>query len=332
MEFRIADTFTASLARLAGDEQKAVKTTTFDLMSNPVSHGISLHRIDKSKDKNFWSARASQDIRIIIHQTGESLMLCYVDHHDDAYEWARRRRIDTHPKTGIAQVVEVRELVEEIVVPRYVDGPPATPVQARLPVLANLAAEELLYYGVPAEWIADVQQATEETVLEIAAHLPAEASEAVLALATGTKPPVPQQLVPGEDPFQHPDAQRRFRTIHNVEELEAALDYPWDQWAIFLHPAQRDLVERNFNGPARVSGSAGTGKTIVALHRAVFLARSDPAARVLLTTFSEALAHALRNKLVRLIALFWLLLKVARWHCLMVMEARVYGAAMCRML
>ena len=57
MDFRIADTFTDSLARLNGDEQKAVKTTAFDLQLNPVNPGMQLHKIDKSKDKNFWSVR-----------------------------------------------------------------------------------------------------------------------------------------------------------------------------------------------------------------------------------------------------------------------------------
>ena len=89
--------------------------------------------------------------------------------------------------------------------------------------------------------------------------------------------------------------------MHNVEELERALEFPWEQWTVFLHPAQRQLVERDYNGPARVSGSAGTGKTIVALHRAVFLARTHPEPRVLLTTFSDTLANALRTKLRRLI-------------------------------
>ena len=89
--------------------------------------------------------------------------------------------------------------------------------------------------------------------------------------------------------------------MNNVEELERALDYPWEKWTIFLHPAQQQLVEKHFNGPARVSGSAGTGKTIVALHRAVHLARSHPDARIILTTFSDTLANALRTKLVRLI-------------------------------
>ena len=101
--------------------------------------------------------------------------------------------------------------------------------------------------------------------------------------------------------FEHPDAKRRFRLINNLEELERALDYPWEKWTVFLHPAQRELVERDFNGPARVSGSAGTGKTIVAIHRVVFLARKNPDSRLLLTTFSDPLSNALRTKLKLLI-------------------------------
>jgi len=88
----------------------------------------------------------------------------------------------------------------------------------------------------------------------------------------------------------------------DVGELERALEFPWDKWTVFLHPEQRELVERDYSGPARVSGSAGTGKTIVALHRAVFLARTHPDARVLLTTFSDTLANALRTRLRRLIS------------------------------
>ena len=87
----------------------------------------------------------------------------------------------------------------------------------------------------------------------------------------------------------------------NVEELERALNYPWEKWAVFLHPAQRQVVEGDYNGAFRVAGSAGTGKTVVAIHRAVFLARANPDARVLLTTFSKTLADALRTKLRRLI-------------------------------
>ena len=101
------------------------------------------------------------------------------------------------------------------------------------------------------------------------------------------------------DPFAHPDARRRFRILTNVEELQRALDYPWEKWAVFLHPSQAALVERSYSGPARVSGSAGTGKTIVALHRAAYLARTNSDARVLLTTFSDTLANALHRALRR---------------------------------
>ena len=304
MNFRIADTFTDSLARLTSEEQKLVKTTAFNLQMNPVNPGMAFHKIDKSKDKNFWSVRVGSDIRLIVHKVQDSLLLCFVDHHDKAYDWAERRRLETHRKTGAAQWVEIRESVQQIVVPVYVQSelalvPPSA--TASKPLFAGRKDDELLGYGVPAEWLDDVKQATDATLLALADHLPAEAAEALLELATGGKPRVPAPAMAAANPFDHPDAQRRFRVMTNVEELQTALDYPWEKWTVFLHPEQRQWVERDNTGPARVSGSAGTGKTIVALHRAVHLARSHPEARVLLTTFSDTLAHALHTKLKRLV-------------------------------
>jgi hypothetical protein len=299
MDFRIADTFTDSLARLSGEEQKAAKTTAFDLQMNPANPGMNTHRLDKAKDHHFWSVRVSGDLRIIAHRTENSLLLCYVDHHDAAYQWAERRKLETHPTTGAAQLVEIRERVEEIIVPRYVEV--ERPALPKLPLFTHLSDESLLSYGVPPEWLSDVRQATEDSLLLVTDHLPSEASEALLELATGGKPQVIPPIPSGADPFSHPDAQRRFRVMHDLEELERALAYPWEKWTIFLHPAQRQWAERDYSGAARVSGSAGTGKTIVALHRAVFLARAHPDSRTLLTTFSDILANALRVKLKRLI-------------------------------
>jgi mRNA-degrading endonuclease RelE of RelBE toxin-antitoxin system len=302
MDFSIADTFTDSLARLTGDEQKIVKTTAFDLQLDPVNPGMQFHKLDKAKDKNFWSLRVSADLRLIVHKSETSLLLCYVDHHDKAYHWAERRKLETHPKTGAAQLVELRETIKEITVPKYVDDGVRYKLHAKPPLFATVSDDDLLGYGVPIEWLADVRRADEDSILEIAGHLPAEAAEALLNLATGVTPPVAAFCIAGADPFAHPDAQRRFRVMANVEELAQALEYPWEKWTIFLHPAQRQLVERDYNGPARVAGSAGTGKTIVALHRAVFLARANPDSRILLTTFSETLSNALRTKLRRLIS------------------------------
>jgi mRNA-degrading endonuclease RelE of RelBE toxin-antitoxin system len=300
MEFRIADTFTESLAKLQDQEQKAVKTTAFDLQVNPASPGMQFHKLDKAKDPNFRSVRVGLDIRLIVHRTDISLLLCYVGHHDNAYNWAERRKLETHPTTGAAQLVEIRETIREVTIAKYVESEQSVPSKPLL--FADIADEELMGYGVPAEWLTDVKNANEDTLLELADHLPSEAAEALLNLATGTKPQIPPAITIDVDPFEHPDAQRRFRVMHNFEELERALEYPWEKWTIFLHPAQRHLVERDFNGPARISGSAGTGKTIVALHRAVYLARNNPDARVLLTTFSDTLANVLRTKLRRLIS------------------------------
>jgi len=300
MSFRIADTFTDSLARLTGEEQKVVKTTAFDLQLNPANPGMSFHKLDKARDKSFWSVRVSSDLRIIVHKTSDSLLLCYVDHHDPAYLWAERRKLETHPRTGAAQLVEIRETIQEIIIPRYVNVVQLSPPKPHL--FAHITDDILLGYGVPVEWLTDVRQANEDTLLVLAEHLPAEAAEALLDLATGVTPQAPQPVTAGTGPFDHPDAQRRFRMMKNVEELELALEYPWEKWTIFLHPAQRQLVERDYSGPARVSGSAGTGKTIVALHRAVFLTRTNPDARVLLTTFSDTLANALRTKMRRLLS------------------------------
>lgn len=299
MEFRIADTFTDSLAKLTGHEQKAVKTTAFDLQMNPANPGMQFHKLDKAKDPNFWSVRVSKDLRLIVHKTSVGLLLCYVAHHDDAYRWAQCRKLETHPRTGAAQLVEIRETVKEITIPVYVEV--EEPAPPKPPIFVDISDDDLLSYGVPDEWLADVRLANEDTVLELADHLPSEAAEALLDLATGVTPSVVEPAPSGIDPFEHPDAQRRFRVMHGIEELERALDYPWEKWTVFLHPAQRQTVEREFSGPARVSGSAGTGKTIVALHRAVNLARANPDSRVLLTTFSETLANALRTKLRRLI-------------------------------
>jgi mRNA-degrading endonuclease RelE of RelBE toxin-antitoxin system len=304
MNFLIADTFTDSLAKLSGNEQKCVKTTAFDLQMNPANPGMSFHKLDKSRDKNFCSVRVSSGIRLIVHKTDCSLLLCYVDHHDKAYDWAERRKLETHPQTGAAQWVEIRETVQEIVLP--VSMPTALtlepkPVPALKPLFTGRTDDELLGYGVPTEWLDDVKQATEDTLLILCDHLPAEAAEALLELATGGKPRVPVATVATVSPFDHPDAQRRFRVMGNVSELQRALDFPWEKWSVFLHPEQRQWVDRDTTGPTRVSGSAGTGKTIVALHRAAHLARTHPDARVLLTTFSDTLASALHSKLKRLL-------------------------------
>jgi hypothetical protein len=296
MNFLLADTFADSLTRLTTQEQKSVKTSVFDLQMDPSHPGLQMHRLENAKDPDFWSARVSRDIRLILHRSGQSLLVCYVGHHDAAYAWAEKRKLTTHPKTGALQIVEIRELVQEI--PVYVQAEIELPSEP--PLFAGISEEVLLSYGIPPEWLDDVRKATESTLLDIAGHLPQEAAEALLELATGNEPQISKPAVT-TDGITHPDAQRRFRLIKDEKELELALEYPWEKWTVYLHPSQRTYAEKSYNGPARITGSAGTGKTIVALHRAAKLLRENPSSRVLLTTFSPALASLLELKLGRLV-------------------------------
>jgi hypothetical protein len=214
---------------------------------------MSFHKLAESKDKRFWSVRVNSDLRLIVHRTADSLLLCYVDHHDEAYAWAERRKLETHPTTGAAQPVEIRERVQQIVVPTDAPSPPAP--SPKKPLLAHVSDD-----GVPAEWLADVRQATEDTVLALADHLPAAATEALLELATGATPQKPRSALRAADPFDHPDARRRFRVVTHVKELARALEYPWERWTVFLHPAQHELVERPFGGPARIAARPARGR------------------------------------------------------------------------
>jgi mRNA-degrading endonuclease RelE of RelBE toxin-antitoxin system len=283
VNFVIADTFQKSLANLDAQSQGLVKQKAFDFQSNPSTPGFQLHRVDAAKDKNFWSIRVNSDIRVIVHRTKDSVALCYVDHHDAAYAWAEVRRLEVHPQTGAAQFVEVRERIEEVV--KQV----VREVETEAPIFAQHDEKYLLALGVPPTWLMAVRTVGSKGFERLAEHLPAEAYERLFALACGDPVPTPEPAKPDVGPFAHPDAQRRFRVLDDQEELRRALDFPWERWVVFLHPAQRAVVDRRFSGAAKVYGGAGTGKSVVAMHRAVRLARQADGP-VLLTSYSKTLA------------------------------------------
>lgn len=171
----------------------------------------------------------------------------------------------------------MRERVEEIAAPATFDFVFPEPAKGKERNMAppalfsSLDDDALLSIGVPPDWLADVRSASEDGFFTLAAHLPAEASEAPLECAATGRFGLPAPP-PVADPFAHPDALRRIRLIVDQEELEQVLAYPWEKWGVFLHPSQRALVDRFYSGPARAAGSAGAGKTIVAIYRAVTLA------------------------------------------------------------
>ncbi len=287
MNFIIANTFTQSLSRLDGSAQAAVKQAVFDFQINPKKPSFSFHRIDGARDKDFWTARVNDDIRMVIHHRGDDMVFCYVDRHDPAYAWGERRRLETNPATGAAQIVEVKERIEEIV-KKVIREEKEEP-----PLFAKYEPAYLQALGVPQEYLPALRTLGQSGFIKLVDILPQEAAERLMLLAQGEAVPVPAVAPPAQSPFAHPDAKRRFWVVDSQQELSRALAAPWDQWIVFLHPTQRSVVERTFKGPARVTGSAGTGKSVVALHRAARLLAADPEARILLTTFSKTLAARL---------------------------------------
>lgn len=295
MQFIFADSLDPSIEKLSLNEAKQAKTTVYDLQVNYKSPGLSFHRVERARDPNFWSVRVNKDVRIIIHRTDQSFVVCYADHHDDAYRWAENRKGTVHPKTGAFQFVQVRELVEEIVVRRVV----AEEV-SQTPIFEAHSDDTLLGYGVPEEWLDDVRAVSDEdTLLELARHLPVEASDALLELATGGTPALPAVDNESIDPFEHPDARRRFHVVEEGgdESVAEFLEKPLSVWRFFLHPSQRSIVESNWRGPFRAVGAPGTGKTVCAMHRCKFILEHDPDARVLFTTYDRFLAQDISDEL-----------------------------------
>jgi superfamily I DNA/RNA helicase len=291
----VARTFYRSLDRLTAAEQAAVKPVAFDYLADPSRPGLSLHRIDRARDKRFWTIRVSRDLRIIVFKEGARSLFCYVGHHDDAYAWAERRRFEVHPVTGAAQIVEIAEVVREEI--RLVQREAPRPG-----ILAKEDPKYLLSLGVPETYLDLIREVDEDGLWNLFPRLPEEVQEALFMLAAGERPeprPVERDLV--SDPFAHPDAQRRFWIASDEAVLAEALARHWEEWLVFLHPSQRMAVERNFNGASRVSGSAGTGKSVVAMHRAAHLARLSTGGRIFLTTFSKTLASRLADGMSRLL-------------------------------
>ncbi|BDG19028.1 DNA helicase [Thermus thermophilus] len=278
----IADSFYKSLAKLTREEQNRVRETVFLFLENPKHPSLNMHRLERVKTKGFWSLYVNKDIRIIIYQHPEvGYILAYTGHHDDAYRWVETHQVEVHPKTGILQVFRV---VEEIKV-----------VHREVRPLLQYPEDYFLELGVPPSYLKPLSLVeNEEELLELISGLPQDVQERLLDLYTGKKVVPPPKVQTIEELAKHPLSRQHLQFIQNLDELRRALAYPWERWMVFLHPSQREAVERSFRGPARVTGPAGTGKTVVALHRAAKLAERYPGEPLLLTTFNRFLAARLR--------------------------------------
>lgn len=287
-EFMVADTFMESLSKLTANEQARGIKFLLKVRKDPKDPGMSLERLTGAASKDVWSGRISRDLRAILYKTGDLLALLYADHHDAAYGWAERRTIGRHSITGALQIVESVETVEKQIVETATPG--------AKPLLEKHSDDYLLSLGVPETWLPTLRQITnEEQILTACEKLPEDVAERLLELAEGKLATPPAPVAATKPASASPDTHRRFFVVDNEADLHAVLNAPLAKWIAFLHPSQKKIVEAEPKGPMKVTGSAGTGKTVVAMHRARHLARQGE--QVLLTSFVGTLCQNIERNL-----------------------------------
>ena len=300
----LSDGFLGAFARIPKAQQKKVQEFISKFRQDPTSNGLNYEKIHDARSKNVHSVRIDQTYRGIVlkPEQGALYMLMWVDKHDEAYDWARRHDCSIHPVTGAIQVIDIS----------YIKPAPEAIVD-KPKLFAAYSAEQILALGVPPVFIDQVMALTDEAGLnQLESIMPAEAWEPLHWLAEGLDyQEVLEEFNDHRDePVDTNDfmeaierSKRRFHVVENEQELLQMLNAPLEKWRVFLHPSQRKLVESPANGPVRVLGGAGTGKTVVAMHRARWLSQrlaDKPGKKVLFTTFTRNLAADIRANLQRL--------------------------------
>jgi len=297
----IGDTFLESFARLPSQAQKHTSDFLVKFRSNPTSAAIHYEKIASKLDKKVWSVRVDDTYRGIVIREEETgvFMLIWVDHHDEAYKWAARKRCNINPFTGAIQLYTVQEIVET--------------VKAAC-IFGEVTKEEYLELGVPEEQVDYVRSLTSKDAFLASKNiLTPDVFEGLSWLLEDIPAKEVIEMMQAERDKGEPKAsdlrtalesaenQRFFRVVEGEEDLQAMLNRPLDKWRVFLHPTQRRIVNKDYSGAARTTGGAGTGKTVVAMHRAKRLAAGlSGHERVLFTTFTANLAADIRDNLSKI--------------------------------
>jgi len=308
----VASDFLTGFSKIPRKQQGKVLEFVNKFRSDPMSPGINYEKILHSKDKNIRSVRIDQTYRGIVlkPETGNVYVLLWVDHHDKAYDWAKNKIYTIHPETGSLQIIDIEE-TEAVK-----SSQPETSETQEAALFSGIRDRHLLRLGVPEILLSLVRSLKNEEDLDrVADYFPQEAYEALFFLAAGfpleevfqeMEKSGEKQTIDTNDyktALDNPDSKRRFFVVEEELELAAILNAPLEKWRVFLHPSQRKLVEHQWNGAVRVLGGAGTGKTVVALHRARWLAKNETWGkndRILFTTFTRNLAADIRANLTKI--------------------------------
>jgi len=300
-----ADFFTA-FSKLPQTQQGKVSKFITNFQKDPKSKAINYEKIRDASDPNMRSVRIDQAYRGIVLRPDEGnvYMLLWVDHHDEAYDWAARHQCKINSVTGSIQVYET----EEVDAPQQQADMVSEPVTHSL--FVELKDKELMRLGIPEDLISLVHTVQNENDLDNIEHrLPLEAYEGLFMYMAGSRY---DEIINSREfssvevdtndfatALDTLDSQSRFVVVDDELELQAILNAPLEKWRVFLHPSQRKLSRGVKNGAVRVLGGAGTGKTVVAIHRARWLAENavNDNKKVLFTTFTRNLATDIEGNL-----------------------------------
>lgn len=307
----ISSEFLEAFSKIPKSKQKKVREFINRFQANPYSNSINYEKITQVADKRVRTARIDLSYRaVLLHpDQGDVFILAWVDHHDEAMDWAKRKTFDINPVTGALQVydhVEIEKVKEKLTK----DDDKPLDEYALFETFPDL---DLLRTGLPEVLLPAVKAIKKPEELDkLQTYLPDEAYEALFWISNlgysidqaiaEVSASVPE-VIDTEDlrtALEHPDSKRRFAVVKSVDEMVKMLNAPLEKWRVFLHPSQSDLVSKEFNGPARILGGAGTGKTVVAMHRAQYLARNfltKDSEMILFTTFTKNLAKNIQHNL-----------------------------------
>ena len=299
------------LISLPKDVQKAFVEFKDKFSENSKTKGIHLEPVKGAKDKSIRSARINQDYRVILSAGANDVFTAlYLDHHEAAYNWAEGRKCIWDEVSQSFQIVSVQDS-QETVAASYAnptvasESPANTDYLTKAPTKDNVTDEQLKILGIPEESIAQVRSLLTWTDLDaIEKCLPQDAYERLFEFCDGGNIELMTNEVregcaaEGDDKLLSSNNRRHFIEITDTD-LQSIFDQGLEKWQLFLHPSQRKVVESEYKGTMKVSGSAGTGKTVAALHRLKHLC-AKPNAKVLFTTFTNALSDNLQNLVLKM--------------------------------
>ena len=313
------ESFFECLVKLGNQDRKAVMNTIKLMKEDITMPSLSVHKIDKEKcDSRFRSARVNSDLRVIFLTGGEYCAAVYVDHHDAAYEWCVGKY---YKETIFGAGYIYDELCESKQQERFnsILEEQAYSYSYEKPLFENkLTKKEIKKLGINSIHAENILKITDEdTFMEYITLFPEELQEALIDIYTGTKT-LTETLLELEDremseklknaaefSLIQKDSGRRFYVVGSTEEIEKMSEMQdFERWITFLHPSQKKYSQMNANGPILIEGGPGTGKTVLGMHRAVYLSQNvykkSDEKKILFCTYSRKLAKYISKNIEKL--------------------------------